>query len=193
VNIPTQAKTGLEWATGLLHVPPCLEYCFKGDSRSFTISISPTVTSKINGIITFVLPGMAIIDAYAYSNTSYDKFGDTATAIPNINAVTIGTDTLEIGETGANPLIFPQSLSPNIKTNLNLMYEDSTPGQVCYSGSMYGNQFPDSEAFVVNSKSQATKLITFATPGSPNAGPIQYLPQDGTSNMGSFSNICVAK
>ena len=79
---------------------------------------------------------------------------NTATGTPNINAVTIGTDTLEMGQTGANPLVFPQSLSPNIKTNLSITYQDSTPGQVCYSGSMYGNQFPNSEAFVVNSKSQ---------------------------------------
>jgi hypothetical protein len=136
---------------------------------------------------------MTLIDAYAFSNASYDKFGDTATGTPNINAVTIGTDTLEMGQTGANPLVFPQSLSPNIKTNLSITYQDSTPGQVCYSGSMYGNQFPNSEAFVVNSKSQATMLITFTTPGGPNAGPIQYLPLDGTSNMGSFSNICIAK
>jgi hypothetical protein len=176
-----------------LHLPPCFVYCFKGDDRSFTTSVSPTVTSRINGIVTFVLPGMTLIDAYAFSNASYDKFGDTATGTPNINAVTIGTDTLEMGQTGANPLVFPQSLSPNIKTNLSITYQDSTPGQVCYSGSMYGNQFPNSEAFVVNSKSQATMLITFTTPGGPNAGPIQYLPLDGTSNMGSFSNICIAK
>jgi hypothetical protein len=135
---------------------------------------------------------MTLIDAYAYSSPSYDKFGSTATAKPTINAATIGTDTLQVGFTGPNPLIFPQSLSPNIKTNIDLTYQ-STASQICFSGSLYGTQFPDTEAFIVNSQNQANMLLTFATPGGPNSGPWIYLPQDGTNNMGSFSNVCMTK
>ncbi len=97
-----------------------------------------------------------------------------------------------MGFTGSNPLISPHSLSPYIKTNLDMTYKETT-GQICYSGSLYGNQFPDSEAFIVNSQKQSNMLLTFATPGGPNSGPWIYLPKDGTSNMGSFSNVCIAK
>jgi len=175
-----------------LHVPPCLLNCFMGDNRSFTTSLSPTVTSRITGVVIFRLPGMAIIDRYAFSSPTYDKWGDTKTAKPDINAVTIGTDTLEMGFFGADPLIFPQSLAPYIKANWDMKYQE-TASQVCYSGSLHGNQFPDAEAFIVNSQNQASMLLTFTTTGDPNFGPWIYLPQDGTRDMGSFSNVCMAK
>lgn len=35
-----------------------------------------------------------------------------------------------------------------------------------------------------------TMLITFATQGTPNLGPVLLLPGDNNDDMGSFSSVC---
>jgi hypothetical protein len=129
-----------------------------------------------------------------YSDPSHDVYGRTATGQPIIGVTSAG-GTLYMHFAGANPLIFPQLLSPEIDTRLDLIGSvDAAPsGQICYYGNLYGDQFPNAEVFVVNSENQPTMLLTFTTPGGPNSGPIQYLPGDGIDNMGMFSHVCVAK
>jgi hypothetical protein len=51
---------------------------------------------------------------------------------------------------------------------------------------------PNTDVFMVNSKGQAKTLLTYATTSSRNAGPWTLLSPI-TINMGSFSNICLAK
>jgi hypothetical protein len=89
---------------------------------------------------------------------------------------------------GSNPL-YP--LSPDIDTKL-----DFTPvlhsGQICYSGHLYGDAFPNAEVFAMNSGRQATMLLTFTTSGGPNTGPVTLMG-DNNRDMGSFSNLCGAK
>ena len=63
-------------------------------------------------------------------------------------------------------------------------------GIACYSGHLYGDAFPDAEVFVLNSLNQPTMLITFATQGTPNLGPVLLLPGDNNDDMGSFSSVC---
>ena len=65
--------------------------------------------------------------------------------------------------------------------------------QVCYSGNLTGDQFPDVEVFVVNRENQATMLDTFATSGGRQTGPYLYLPGKGRGPMGTFSNVCAAQ
>ena len=170
----------------------CAYNCFRGDNRSFSTSLD--VTSRISGVLKFLVPSMTIVDANATSSPSSDVYGRTKTAIDthydsNVNG------TLNFGFSGHNPLIIPQALSPDIDTNLVLIPSvDAAPeGQVCYYGSLYGDAFPNAEVFVVNSQNQATMLLTFTTPGSPNAGPFFYLPGDGIDNMGAFSSICLPR
>jgi hypothetical protein len=142
-------------------------------------------------MITFLLPGMPIISAKAYSSDSVDKWGRkaNATAQDTINAISGGIGGLQMGISGSNPLV---PLSPPIQTNLDLT-DQETASQVCYSGSLYGNQFPDAEVFVLNSQGQSKMLLTFTTPGSPTSGQLKLIGNDGTGNMGSFSNVCMAK
>jgi|HubBroStandDraft_1064217.scaffolds.fasta_scaffold134884_2 hypothetical protein len=140
------------------------------------------------GTISFLLPGMTNFDANAYSNPSYDVYGRTATGHPTYQAWTLN-GTLHLGFSGSNPLV---PGSPDIDTNVNFTAVLNS-GQVCYSGSLYGDEFPDAEVFALNSTNQATMLLTFTTPGGPNSGPVIYLPGDGTSNMGTFSNVCGPK
>jgi hypothetical protein len=165
---------------------PCAYNCFRGDNRSFTTSLS--ATSRVIGTISFLLPGMTNFDANAYSNPSYDVYGRTATGHPTYQAWTLN-GTLHLGFSGSNPLV---PGSPDIDTNVNFTAVLNS-GQVCYSGSLYGDEFPDAEVFALNSTNQATMLLTFTTPGGPNSGPVIYLPGDGTSNMGTFSNVCGPK
>jgi hypothetical protein len=138
---------------------------------------------------------MTIYGAYeATSSPSWDIYDRMAIANPTIVATSHG-GVLKMHFAGANPLIIPQSLSPDIDTRLDFLGSVfAVPvGQVCYSGSLYGDQFPDAEVFVVNSQMQPAMLHTFTTPGGPNTGPIKYLPGDGINNMGLFSDVCVAK
>jgi hypothetical protein len=174
--------------------PPylCAYDCFLGDNRSFTTSLN--VTSRISGKIQFRLPGMTIYaTGKATSSPSVDVFGRTKTAVDTMAATSQG-GMLSMQFAGANPLIWPQSLSPNINTKLDIagLVESTPAGQVCYLGHLYGDQFPDAEVFVVNSQNQSTMLLTYATTSSPTLGPFGLIG-DPELDMGSFVNVCLPK
>jgi uncharacterized protein YjdB len=178
-----------EWF-GVEPLPPCSNNCFLGDDRSFTTSL--TVTSRITGILKFWMPGAVLGSSQAFSSQSQDIYGRKATAHPSISTKAGSNGyALHMEFAGANPLIIPQSLSPDIDTKL-----DFTPvwnaGQICYLGHLYGDQFPDSEVFVINSQNQSTMLLTFATSYGPNIGPFQLIG-NGSADMGSFTQVCVGR
>jgi len=162
---------------------PCPENCFKGDNRSFTTDLN--VTSRITGYVTVRLPWMTKVFAWAYSDPTYDIFGNTATEHPKIT-VTSGGGSLHIATVGSNPLV---RLAPDIDTKVDIRTQVNS-GIACYSGHLYGDAFPDAEVFVLNSLNQPTMLITFATQGTPNLGPVLLLPGDNNDDMGSFSSVC---
>lgn len=170
-----------------LMVPQCLNDCFRGDNRSF--STSTTVTSRVTGVVTVYLPLIAVTSKHVYSSPSIDFWGRKKTGHPKIIA-SLSNNVLHIEIAGSNPLAL--LLSPDINTKLDVTIQVSS-NQVCYSGSLYGDAFPNSEAFVINSQNQATMLVTFATPHGPNLGPLFYLPGNGNRPMGSFSLICTPK
>ena len=166
--------------------PICFYNCFRGNNRSFTTSRDKGVTSKATGILNFVLPSMSLTTSpTVYSDQSGDVYGRTATATPSIGAVATGNGKLHMEFAAANPLV----PSPDIDTKLDLS-ADVKSGQVCYSGHLYGDAFPNAEVFVVNSHDQATMLLTFATTGGRNTGPIHFLPGNNNRDMGSFSAKC---
>jgi hypothetical protein len=177
---------------------PCLSYCFQGDNRSFTTNRSsttspaPRTTSRITGIVQFWMPGAELGSTYTFSDASFDIYGNTATGSPTISAAPTSPSSgyvLHMEFAGSNPL-YPGS--PDINTKLNFTPSLSS-GQICLAGHLYGDAFPNAEVFLVNSLGQSSMLLTFATPGDPNSGPVIYLPGSNNREMGSFANQCVAR
>ena len=132
---------------------------------------------------------MVIVSTKAYSDPTYDVYGRTATGHPKISATSKGDSNLHMEFAGANPLV---PGSPDINTKLDMSGQVNS-GQVCYSGHLYGDAFPNAEAFVINSQKQAAMLLTFTTQGDRTTGPELLLPGNNSRDMGSFSNQCVAK
>jgi hypothetical protein len=175
-------------------VNPCLQYCFLGDNRSFTTKVDRgVVTSRINGFVTLRSPGVAPIDPKVYSDltTAIYRTPPNNTGKSNSTIDMLGPRTgnhLQMHLRGADPLV---PLAPNIDMNL-FITSSVTNGQVCYSGNLIGDAFPDTEVFVVNSEGQATTLMTYATTDGPNSGP-WTLWNPIPLSLGSFSNVCVPK
>jgi len=172
------------WKKFGAYPPICFWNCYSGDDRSFTTSRS--VTSRVNGIIQFLLPSMSEISERVYSDPSHDAIGRTATAIPTMK-VRSGGGALHMEMAGANPLA---PGAPDIDTKLDISVKVWS-GVACYTGHLYGDAFPNAEVFVVNSKDQATMLHTFQTSGGRVSGPIYFLPGNNNLDMGSFSSKCV--
>jgi hypothetical protein len=82
---------------------------------------------------------------------------------------------------GANPLL----PSPDIDVKLDMIVQTSA-GSTSYRGLMFGDAFPNAEAFVVGRNDQATMLHTFTTSGDRNSGPFELLPGDNNRPMGGF-------
>ena len=167
--------------------PICANNCFRGNNRSFTTSRDKSVTSKVTGIVKFLLPTMTLVGTpTAYSDVSRDVYGRAATGQPTISVNAAGDGKLHMEFAGANPLV----PSPDIDTKLDISAQVKS-GQACYSGHLYGDAFPNAEAFVVNSHDQAAMLLTFATTGGRNTGPLHFLPGNNNRDMGSFSSKCL--
>jgi len=174
-------------------VKPCVLDCFLGDNRSFTTTVNKdVVTSRINGVLQFLFPGMVELNNKTYSDLTTAIYRrpplNTGTSHPTVTVTVPSDDYLDLEFEGADPLV---PLAPDIDDEL-VITGRATPGQVCYSGWLSGDGFPNTEVFIVNSKGQAETLLTYATTSSRNAGPWTLLSPI-TINMGSFSNICIAK
>jgi hypothetical protein len=146
------------------------------------------LSSKITGIVNFLLPGLVIVNTQAYSDRTYNIYGETANAQPRISATSKGDGTLHMEFAGANPLVHP---SPDIDTKLDMSGQVHGE-QACYSGHLYGDAFPNAEVFVINSHQQATMLLTFTTSYDRNFGPARLIGNNDR-NMGSFANQCLTK
>jgi hypothetical protein len=176
-----------QWFGPELVVPWFCPYdCFRGDDRSFSTSTDKTVTSRVTGIVRLLLPQLVIVGTKVYSDPSRDIWGRTKTGQPAIIALLTNGSSLYVEIDGTNPLVPP---APAIVTSMSVEVQ-VTPGQVCYSGNLKGNAFPNSEAFVINSLKQASTFHTFSTTYSRNGGPFELF---GSNNrdMGTFSNVCV--
>ena len=171
---------------------PCLIDCFVGDNRDFTTSTGEGVTSRINGTVQFLSPGAVPVTSNAYANLTtavYRTTGlNTGTAKPTISTTFVGNGSAHLHLAGSNPLVVP---SPDIDTDLDVVLTEQS-GQVCYSGHLYGDAFPNTEVFVINSKGQRTTILNFATTFDRNLGP-DLLLGNNNRDMGSFSNVCVPK
>jgi hypothetical protein len=166
----------------------CFADCFKGDNRSFSTTPTqktdqnPSITSRINGKLVFEVPGMILISSDAWPNQSRDWAGRTDYSHDTKISVSQHKNAFDIHLWGNNPLV---PGSPDIDTHLTITAQAGQT-QICYGGYLFGDAFPNSEAFVVNSQNSATSLITFATPDGRNNGPALDLPGDNARNMGTF-------
>jgi hypothetical protein len=181
--------------TGGYHpiVNPCFNFCFLGDNRSFTTTVNKgVVTSRINGSVKLRSPWMEPIDPKAYQDLTTAIYRNpplnTGTGHPTMTTSPPYNNYVNLELEGADPLV---PLAPNIDMNLAIT-STMTEGQVCYSGWLIGDAFPDTEVFVVNSEGQSKTLLTYATTYGPNVGPWTLLSPIPI-NLGSFSNICVPK
>jgi len=167
---------------------PCSNNCFFGDDRSFSTSL--TATARVTGILRFWMPGAILGSSQAFSSPSRDIYGRTKTGNPTMTKKSGANGyALHMEFAGSNPLV-PGSPAINTKLDFTPVWNS---GQICYSGHLYGDAFPNAEDFVVNSQGQATMLLTFTTQGDPNTGPIIYLPRDNNRDMGSFTQQCVGR
>lgn len=169
---------------------PCPVDCFLGDNRTFTTSLGEGVTSRISGSVQLQLPAMAPISDQVYSNLTTARFrlspDNKGWAHPTMTKTFFGNGNLSLHLSGADPLV---PLAPNIDNYLSII-GSATTEQVCYSGQLSGDAFPNTEIFVINSKGQATTLLTFATTYDRELGPWTLLSPTIVA-MGSFSDICV--
>jgi len=178
---------------GLNGLGACFIDCFLGDNRTFTTSLGEAVTSRISGSVQLLLPATVPISDKVYSNlttaryrTFLNPFGRTGWAHPTMTKTFLGDGNLSLHLSGADPLV---PLAPNIDNYLTVT-GSATTEQVCYSGQVSGDAFPNTEIFVINSKGQATTLFTFATTYNREVGPWTLLSPT-ILPMGSFSNVCV--
>jgi RHS repeat-associated protein len=166
---------------------------FHGDNRGFTTDLQQKrcdgnyPTSRISGRVQFLLPGVGVLSDDACSDPSQWLNFTQQTGVPTIYAVGFN-GSIQVDIAGNNPVV----PSADIDIHLDMSAKVQT-NQVCYSGSMTGDQFPDVEVFVVNRENQATMLETFATSGGRQTGPYRHLPGNGHGPMGSFSNVCMAQ
>ena len=128
-------------------------------------------------------------DAQKYSDESRDVFGRTASGKPKIKVESPAYDSLHIELAGSNPLVLG---APDIDTKLDIA-DLITSQQGCYAGHLYGDAFPNTEVFVVNSQKQPMMLIAFATDADRNIGPVSLLPGNNNREMGMFSDKCGGK
>jgi hypothetical protein len=162
---------------------------FHGDNRSFTTagddrSFSPSsVTSRIKSFVYYEESTGAILGSGAKSDASLDRLGRTAVGSPSLSVSSSGP-AFTMTVSGSLPLL-PHAVSPDIDLQLLFTTGSGPSGQTCYSGDLSGDGFPNAEVFVER-KGVRTMLLTWATPGTRQLGPPEYLPGTGHENMGHF-------
>jgi RHS repeat-associated protein len=167
---------------------------FHGDNRGFTTALQSSIcggtypTSRVTELVEFLLPGAGILNDYSCSDPSQFRSGQPQTGVPISSAIGFN-GSLQVDIAAANPI-------PVVSADIDIHLDMSVTvkgSQVCYSGNLTGDQFPDVEVFVVNRQNQGTMLDTFATSGGRQTGPYRYLPGKGHGPMGTFSNVCAAQ
>ena len=157
---------------------------FGGDARGFTTDLN--VTSRVAAEITLQAPNLMVTDySVASSPSSWGWF--TATARSSA-AVGWQPGHLEVDIAAANPLV---PFAPNIDATLDVYGGGASGGELCLSGDLSGDAFPDAEVFTRSLSGNATWLVQFATGGGQQNGPSLFLPGLNTLPMGSFQNVCI--
>jgi hypothetical protein len=94
----------------------------------------------------------------------------------------LGVIRFALATAGANPII---PLSPDIDIKLDFM-AFINEGSLFVEGVLSGDEFPNSEVYIRDSKGNPFLLTTFQTDYGPTVGPILALPGNGDEIMAEF-------
>jgi RHS repeat-associated protein len=160
---------------------------FGGDSRSFSTSTDPSVTSRVNSTVTIDVAGNRVLGSRGWSDPSHwGPFTRTGTPSVSVNRTgAANSRTIEVS--GANPLFGDEA--PPIDATLTLYWRLKDSGGACFDGVVVGDAFPNAEVFVER-QGKKTSLHTFETSGDRNLGPLNYLPGKNSRSMGNFKDRC---
>ena len=133
---------------------------FAGDNRSFTPSIAGGVTARVHQQFTFDVAKGTVTDKKTWSDPSHDDGGNTATATPS-GQVSEMNKTGDIGTfnssyAGSNPLA-TGAPDIDVKTSFTVK-EDVEKGLLTINMRAYGDDFPNTEAIIADSKGQTLYL-----------------------------------
>ena len=115
------------------------------------------------------------IGVYSWSAQSPSHLSDQFDDIQSDNGLGQPTDSLAY-HTYGNDRAIPGSSDIDLHSNFKWNYQEQKDGSVnlTISGTVTGDQFPASEAFIRDSKGNGVFLGVFATP--PGSGPATSLP-----------------
>jgi hypothetical protein len=166
---------------------------FEGDSRSGA-STSLTATARTIGALNFA-PGSVGELTGTSSGTTYTGFGARVSQLlgryhskvtSSVSVKTRSTDCVRFTAqtAGANPMI-PGAPDIDTYVDVEILFR---PKALVISAAVRGDDFPNCEVFVTDSKGRACLLLDFATSGGRNTGPMTRLAGDNaTQVIGSFS------
>jgi hypothetical protein len=158
---------------------------FEGDDRGPTTAAC--VSSRIAASVTFdPVAGLVRGSDVRSSPSRFVPAGLTATARPRqrISAVKLARGLLlQLDIAGANPLAPP---APDIDVRLRLEAAVSDSRLDVVAG-LTGDAFPNAEVFLEDGARSRRMVITFATSGGRQTGPLIKLPGNRQENM---SGIC---
>ncbi len=165
---------------------------FEGDHRKGP-SVSMQATARTIGIVPFENGKIGLVTANS-SGTHYNGGGDwlrklagnpmsKGSSSKSNKAVARNSISFTSSTAGANPMI---PYSPDIDTIIDFR-ADWTGTGVRFFGSARGDDFPNAEIFVLDSKGQGCLLFDGRTTGGQDTGPITRLAGAHQSQrLGSF-------
>lgn len=161
---------------------------FEGDNRSF--STSPDATFRTGGFIVFDIEAGSIVEGPEglSSGTRVDEddakvFAEVKADVDDLNSH-LGVLRFSLSTAGSNPII---PLSPNIDIELGFM-AFINEGNLFVEGVLRGDEFPNAEVFIRDSKGNPFILTTFQTPFKSTTGPLFALPGNGDDVMSVFKH-----
>lgn len=159
---------------------------FEGDNRSF--STSPDVTFRTGGFLVFDIESGDVIEGPngLSSGTRRDEddakiFSEVTSTVEDLNSH-LGVIRFSLSTAGSNPII---PLSPNIDIELGFM-AFINEGNLFVEGVLRGDEFPNAEVYIRDSKGNPFLLTTFQTQYGPTVGPVLALPGNGDDVMSEF-------
>ena len=166
---------------------------FSGDNRGYSTALGKkeggSVTSRVQQSFTVDPAKGTITDAKTWSDPSHHPVLGNATANPSGKADAGFTYSGEGSHVdinskmaGANPLIKPSFLSPDIDVKSSIkLTENLEKGILSVDATMKGDHFPAAEMLIGDSKGQQVMAIASSAIGDP----FESLPGDNNRAMGA--------
>jgi hypothetical protein len=171
---------------------------FSGDSRGFSLSTASDVTSRVNHQFTFdVDKGTTTYNQKkdTWSNSSHDDDGNTKTANPRgkVSAMSKNgnSGTFNTSYAANNPLA---TGSPDIDVKANFaVYEDTKNGLLTIGMDAFGDDFPNTEAFITDASGKSVFLGVDVREQGNDDAPLILSGGPSTSTMKALFSISLDK